>query len=173
MEISMIVAIGNDGQIGLNNSLLWHIKEDLQNFKKTTLGRHILMGRRTYESIGRPLPGRTSIVLSRKEGSYPEGVLTAKTLKEGLALARERGEKELFIIGGGEIYKESLKLVNKIYLTQVDYSGQADTFFPKLQKDLWHTTSRDSHPAKDKSPAWSFSILKRKSSLVNQQDHAT
>ena len=140
MIVSLIVAQGPKREIGLNNKLLWHISEDLKNFKKITTGKAIVMGRKTFESIGKPLPDRKNIVLTRdKNFSYPGiDVITDPLMAFDLALEfNDSDESELVIIGGAEIYNIYLPFVQKIYLTEVDYKGEADAYFPELDRSQW------------------------------------
>lgn len=165
MKLSMIAAIGKHGQIGKNNKLLWHIPNDLQNFKKLTLNHHIIMGRKTYESIGKPLPNRTSVVLTSKE-LKEDGIFTCKSINEAITFCEKRNEEEAFIIGGGELYKKTVDIVDRIYLTKVYYDGEADTFFPILKTTDWLIIEEVDHKEiiKDdgtKIPAWQFCILER------------
>ena len=127
MKISMIVAYGKNWEIGLNNEMLWHISEDFKNFKTITSGHHILMGRKTFESIGKPLPNRISIVLSNS-GFKHEGVHTFNDIQEAFNFTRESAEEELFIIGGANIYETLFPYVDKMYLSEVDFEGVADAF---------------------------------------------
>lgn len=129
-KISIICCIGKNLAIGKNNKLLWNIPEDLQHFRKITAGHVVIMGRKTYESIGRPLPNRLNIVLTHDPFKVTEGVLFASSLEEALKMASENEKQEIFIIGGGQIYKEAMPLVDKLYLTIVDDSPEADTYFP-------------------------------------------
>lgn len=160
MRISLIAAIGQQGQIGLNNELLWHIREDLINFKKVTLGHHILMGRKTFQSIGKPLPKRQNIVVSRS-GLELAGIKQVSSLTEGFELAASEGEQELFVIGGGDIYRQALPYASKIYLSKVDYTGQADTFFPEYKHLTWTSIYKESH-AEENAMAWTYEILERR-----------
>ena len=140
MIVSLIVAQGPKREIGLNNKLLWHISEDLKNFKKITTGKAIVMGRKTFESIGKPLPDRKNIVLTRdKNFSYPGlDVITDPLMAFDLALEfNDSDESELVIIGGAEIYNIYLPFVQKIYLTEVDYKGEADAYFPEIDRSQW------------------------------------
>ena len=137
MIISVIVAISDNYVIGENNRLLWHLPEDLKHFKKVTTGHTILMGRKTYESIGRPLPNRTNLVLSRQENIAIEGCTVLNDLAKAIRYAAENGETELFIIGGAEIYNISLPLAQRLYLTRVHAHMDGDAFFPKLDFDEW------------------------------------
>ncbi len=130
--ISIIVAIGENREIGKANGLLWHIPEELKRFKQITMGHPIIMGRKTYESIGRPLPGRTNIVISRSHTSVVEqGVIKADSLEEAIKQAMQAaGREEIFIIGGGQIYKQAIGYADKLYLTIVKGKFEADVYFP-------------------------------------------
>jgi dihydrofolate reductase len=129
--ISQIVVIGKNKAIGCKNRLLWNIPEDMARFKKITTGHPIVMGRKTYESIGRPLPGRTNIIISRNKDLEIKGCLTTDSLESALKIAKESpGSDEIFIIGGGQIFEESLGISDKLYLTVVDDEPPADTYFP-------------------------------------------
>ena len=131
--ISIIAAIGKKRELGLNGKLLWHIKEDLQNFKRITMNHHVIVGRKTFESIGK-LPGRFPIVLTTQE-NYKGNCIVASNLTEAINLTGD--DTEIFIIGGGEIYAQALYLTDTIYLTEVDYEGEADTFFPDISTYSW------------------------------------
>ncbi len=137
MLISIIAAMGRNRAIGYKNTLPWRLPADLQRFKQLTLGHHILMGRKTYESIGRPLPGRTSIIITRQPNFQAEGCLIAHSLDEAIALAKSRGEQEVFIIGGAEIYAQALSVADRMYLTMVEAEPEADAFFPEYDENLW------------------------------------
>ena len=139
MAINTIVAMSKNQVIGVNGDLPWRLPEDLKRFKTLTMGHPIIMGRHTFESIGRPLPGRTNIILSRQTNYAPQGVIMAHDKDEAIAAAsKAAGNEEIFIIGGGHIYKEFLDKTERFYLTLVDRQIQGDTFFPKLnwQKDF-------------------------------------
>jgi dihydrofolate reductase len=148
--ISMIVAIARNHAIGRNNQLLWHIPEDLKYFKKVTSGHTVIMGRKTWESIGRPLPNRRNIVVSRglaqqAHNSLPDGVEVYDSLEKALSAAKAGTDTEVFIIGGGEIYRMALPLTHKIYLTIVGQTiDHADTFFPEIDYSQWNTTEKES-----------------------------
>ena len=130
--INIIVAMGKNREIGAANDLLWRLSSDLKRFKELTMGHPIVMGRKTYESIGRPLPGRTSIVITRQPDFGPEGVVVVDSLERALQAAREL-DSEVFVIGGGEIYAQALPRADRVYLTKVLAEfPQADTFFPEL-----------------------------------------
>ncbi|MBI9099394.1 MAG: dihydrofolate reductase [Spirochaetaceae bacterium] len=161
MILSIIVAMGNNRQIGKDNKLLWHISDDLKNFKKLTLGHHILMGRKTYESIGRPLPGRTTIIMSRNPEYSARGCKVVSSFEEAATIAEAAGDNELFICGGEKIYKNLLAQTDRFYLSYVDYDGQADAFFPQFSiKDL-KLIEEVRHEKTDKAPKWVYKVLER------------
>ncbi|MEX0931697.1 MAG: dihydrofolate reductase [Candidatus Paceibacterota bacterium] len=129
--VSMIVALGKETRvIGKGNELIWRIGSDLKRFKQLTMNHPIIMGRKTYESIGRPLPGRTSIVISRNANFAPAGVVVVPSPEDALAYARTIESQEIFIIGGGEIYKQLLPATSRLYLTLIESDEQGDTYFP-------------------------------------------
>jgi dihydrofolate reductase len=166
MKISMIVAYGKNWEIGLNNEMLWHISEDFKNFKTITSGHHILMGRKTFESIGKPLPNRTSLVLSNS-GFEHEGVHTFSDVQEAFNFARESAEEELFIIGGANIYETLFPYVDKMYLSEVDFEGVADAFLKPIDFSTWDLLEEKSYDeilehGKIKSPAWKFKVWVKK-----------
>ena len=133
--VSIIVAIAQNGTIGDKNSLLWHIKEDMRFFRTTTSGHAVIMGRKTFESLGsKPLPKRTNIVITRADRNF-EGALTAHSLEEAVAMAE--GDDEIFIIGGAQIYAEALKLADRMYITRVEHDYDGDTAFPEIDFSQW------------------------------------
>ena len=138
MIISLIVAMNTQGGIGLDGGLPWHLSSDLKRFKKITMGHHLVMGRKTYESIGRPLPGREMIILTRQENFQIEGCQTTQTMAAALDIARNNGDNEVFIIGGGEVFRQALPVADRIYLTEVQAKTKADTYFPPLNYDEWN-----------------------------------
>ncbi len=140
MIVTLLAAMDQNHGIGYQNRLPWRLSADLKHFKAITMGHHLIMGRKTYESIGRLLPGRTMIVLSRQADyarQLPEGSLLARSLEEALELAEKQGESEVFVIGGGEIFRQALRLADRIYLTRVQAAVQADTFFPGFEEGEW------------------------------------
>lgn len=141
MTISIIVAKAHNNAIGKDNCLLWHIPEDLKRFKALTMGHPIIMGRKTFESIGRPLPGRRNIVISRNFRF--DGVEIAPSLDDALMMCRD--EEEIFITGGGQIYRQSMDIADKLYVTDVDQNPDADTYFPEIDYSKWEETSREEH----------------------------
>ncbi len=163
MIISSIVAMNARRIIGLNNQIPWYLPADLKFFKKTTQGHHILMGRKCFESIGNPLPGRTNIIVTRDPYFIVSNCLIAHSIEEGILLAKKNGEQELFIIGGGEIYNQSMPYWNKLYLTIVDYSGPGDTYFPEIQLSEWNLLSEERHDKDEKNAyPYSFQIFEKK-----------
>ncbi|TDG94159.1 dihydrofolate reductase [Cardinium endosymbiont of Culicoides punctatus] len=135
MIISIIVATSLNGVIGKENALLWHMPADLRAFKSKTIGHYILMGSRTFHSIGRVLPGRTTIVVSTKMDQSVKDYHVVRSIEDGLFSAKNQGESELFVIGGGEIYAQTLPLAHKIYLTKIHTNVTGDTYFPTLGKE--------------------------------------
>ena len=144
-RITLIVARAANGVIGLNNSLPWHLPEDLRHFKATTLGHVLVMGRRTFESIGRALPGRRTLVLTRDNAWASPGCERAASLEAALALAGEA--TEVFIAGGGEIYRATLNRADRAIITEIDLTPEGDAFFPALDPAQWLLQSRQSHVA--------------------------
>ena len=143
--VSLIVAMAENGVIGREGSLPWHLGEDLKRFKATTMGKPILMGRKTYESIGRALPGRMNIVLTRDEKWSAPGVVAVRSVAEALALAGEAAE--LMVIGGAQVYRSMLPRARRIYLTQLHAQIEGDTYFPAFDRSQWREVERDAHPA--------------------------
>jgi dihydrofolate reductase len=163
MIISAIVAVSKNLVIGKDNQIPWYLPADLGYFKRTTLGHHIIMGRNSFRSIGRPLPNRTNIVISRDPFFTADGVLIAHSIEEALGMAYDNGETEAFIIGGGEIYRQSLDLCDRVYLTEVDIHTDGDVFFPALDPEEWQESWHEAH-APDAKNEWAyvFRILDRK-----------
>lgn len=142
--ITLISAIGKNNEIGKDNQLLWHLPNDLKRFKKLTTDHPIIMGRKTYESIGRPLPNRTNIVVSRKDNWFEEGILIVPSLKEAIKHAKKINEN-IYIIGGANIYEQTIDLADRLEITQVDFSADADAFFPKIDEKIWQKTDEEPH----------------------------
>jgi dihydrofolate reductase len=163
MIVSLIVAVDNNGGIGIHGRLPWRLSSDLQRFKKLTMGHHLIMGRKTYESIGRPLPGRITIVVSRNPDYRLDGCLVALSLEEALRIAEQRGEQEVFVIGGGEIFQEVMNRADRIYLTRVITVLEADTYFPAFRTDEWEVVESSFQFADEKNEfASTFTLLYRK-----------
>ena len=160
MTISIIVAIAENNAIGKNNQLLWHMPNDLKHFKEITSGRTIIMGRKTFDSVGRPLPKRRNIVVTRQDIEIP-GCEVVKSIDEGLALCA--GEDEVFTGGGAEIYRQAMDKTDRIYLTIIHKEFDADTFFPEIDYSQWNEVSRERHEPDEKNPLpYSFITLERR-----------
>lgn len=163
MITSIIAAVDRNMGIGKDNKLPWHLSEDLKRFKNLTMGHHMIMGRKTFESIGRPLPGRVSIVLSRRPEFFVDGVIKVRSFDDALRIAKDAGESEVFVLGGGEIFEQALPVTDRIYLTRVAGNVDADTFFPLLQSKDWDERFVSSHPVDEKNEyPHTFYILERK-----------
>lgn len=147
--ISIIVAIAENNVIGANNQLIWHISDDLKRFKVLTTGHHIIMGRKTFESIGKPLPMRTNIIVSRNPSYKIEGCIVVPSLEAAIELSAN--ETEVFIIGGGELYKQAMPLAKNLYLTKVHKVFEGDTFFPKIDLKEWKILSLEGVRIDEKS----------------------
>jgi len=160
--VSLIVAMDEQGGIGKDGQIPWHLSADLKRFKALTMGHHLIMGRITCESIGRALPGRTSIVLSRAADFRYPSCLIVDSLEDALDLAESRGESEVFIIGGGQIYSLALPFADRIYLTLVHVQINCDVLFPKIDKSQWAEVERVFHPVDEKNQYSStFQLLER------------
>ena len=133
--------------IGVNNTLPWHLSEDLKHFKSLTTGHTIIMGRKTYESIGRPLPNRRNIVISRNSNTSYEGVEVVYSLEDAFSISTN--DKEVFVIGGSNIYEQALSFVDQLYITEIKKSFLGDAFFPEINKQIWIEYSRDDHVTND------------------------
>lgn len=161
-RLALIVAVADNGVIGRDNGLPWHLPEDLRYFKRITMGKPIVMGRKTFESIGRALPGRTNIVISRNEQFAPDGVVLAASLDEALVLARqladEQGVGEAVIIGGAQIYALALPRADRLYVTRVHATPEGDTLLPPVDWAQWAETSCKRNTASDDNP-YDFSFV--------------
>jgi dihydrofolate reductase len=140
-NLSVIVAVAKNNVIGINNTLPWHLPEDLKRFRALTTGHYIIMGRKTYESLGRLLPERTTVIVTRNKDYKLEGALIAHSLEEAVALCKS--DDEAFLIGGAELYLDGLKLANKLYITDVVLNVEGDAFFPELDLNKWQEISRE------------------------------
>lgn len=162
MKISLVVAASLNHAIGKNNSLLWSLPNDMKFFKQTTWAMPVLMGRKTWESLGKPLAGRLNIVITRQDGWKQAGVETATSLTAAVNLAAAEGYKECFVIGGGEIYQEALPIADTVYLTRVETNVEGDTFFPVLDEKEWMLQESNAFPADEKHAfAYRFETWKR------------
>ena len=142
MSLTLVVAIDAQRGIGVDNKLPWHLPEDLAHFKRVTLGHPIIMGRKTFDSIGRPLPGRRNIVVTRNAGWRHEGVEAVGSLEAAIALA---GDEEASIIGGAQIFEAALPLAERMIVTEIDHVFACDTFFPEIDPEVWVETARERH----------------------------
>lgn len=142
-RLAIIAAVARNGVIGVDNRLPWHLPEDLKHFKRLTLGHHLIMGRRTYESIGRPLPGRVTIILTRDPDYRAEGCLTAGSIEAALKACGD--DPEVFVVGGAELYAQLLPLVGRLYLTEIDADFAGDAFFPTFDRMQWLEVAREPH----------------------------
>ncbi len=147
--ISIIVAVADNGVIGDKNSLLWHISEDLRNFKRVTTGHPVVMGRNTYLSLGRPLPGRTNVVVSRTAGEI-EGCRVVRSLEEAFALFP--ADEEVFVIGGAQIYAQTIGMADRLYITRVEHDYEGDTSFPVWNRSQWRLVSDERFERGEKYP---------------------
>lgn len=161
MIVSVVVAIAENNAIGKDNQLLWHLPADLKHFKQITTSHTIIMGRKTYDSIGKPLPNRRNIVITRNEGLQIPGTEVTGNIEDALALCT--GEEEVFIIGGAELYRSTMDIVDRIYLTMVHEHYVADAFFPEIDFSRWEETNVEKHlPDEKNRVAYTFSTLSRK-----------
>ncbi len=147
MTVTMLAAVARNGVIGRDGRMPWHLREDLEHFKHVTMGHVLVMGRRTYESVGRPLPGRTTVVVTRDgdwspPGGRPDGVVVATSLSSALRVAGEI-DQQVYVVGGGQVYAESIASVDELLISWVDAEPEGDTFFPDVAWDDWTAVSRD------------------------------
>lgn len=162
MIVSCIVATAKNNVIGKDNDIPWYLPADLKYFKKTTLEHHIIMGRNCYRSIGKPLPKRTNVILTRDPYFISSSCLVAHSVEEALTMAFENGEKEAFIIGGGQIYEQSIKFWDKLYLTEVDLEVDGDVFFPDIDMGEWELVWEEFHEKDEKNEYnYTFKVYQR------------
>jgi dihydrofolate reductase len=146
--IIIIAAVAENNALGKNNDLLWHLPKDFKRFKEITSGHYIIMGRKTFESFPKPLPNRTHIVISRQKDFHPEGCVVVENLEKAIAACPK--EEDLFIIGGGEIYSQSIHLADQLDITRVHHSFDADVYFPKIDPEFWELTTETFNPKDEK-----------------------
>ena len=162
MTISLVVAAATNNAIGKDGKLPWHLPNDMKHFKNITWGMPVVMGRKTFESLGKALPGRKNIVISRQTGLKVDGVITVKSIDDAMFVARETDAKEVMVIGGGEIYQTLFEKARRIYLTRVEAEPEADTFFPSLKPNEWHLVSQQNYEADEKNDYnYSFQVWDR------------
>lgn len=158
MKLSLIVAIAENHVIGNNNELIWHLPADLKMFRRLTTGHPIIMGRKTFDSIGKPLPNRTSVVITRNTDLTIEGCVMVNSLEEATLEAQKIETAEAFIIGGAAIYELAIDLVDTMYVTEIHHSFEGDAFFPSINKDTWKEVAREKH-FKDEKHAYDFDFV--------------
>jgi dihydrofolate reductase len=159
MRVALIVAAADNDVIGRDNHLPWHLPDEFRHFKRTTLGHHVIMGRRTWESQGcKPLPKRTNVVVTSQPGYVAEDARVAASLHEALELARAAGDEEAFVIGGTRLFAEALPLADRLYLTRVHAEPEGDTVFPSFDADDWRVVAREEHAA-DARHEHAFTIM--------------
>ncbi len=160
-RIALIAAVARNGVIGRDGDMPWRISADLKYFKSTTMGKPIIMGRKTFESIGKALPGRPNIVVTRRASFAADDVEVAGGLDQALAVAAAYDSEEVMVIGGGQIYTTALPLAERLYLTEVHMEADGDVVFPAIDRARWREVSRDDHAAEGDTPAFSFVTLDR------------
>ncbi|MCB0396037.1 MAG: dihydrofolate reductase [Flavobacteriales bacterium] len=161
MELSFIVAVAENNVIGQDNQLPWHLPADLKYFKKITTGHTIIMGRKTYESIGKPLPNRRSVIVTRQTGYEASGCTVVASIAEALDLCSD--EQEVFLIGGAELYSHAMDRADKLYITHIHHTIQGDRYFPEITKNTWKEIEREDCSADEKNPYdYSFVVYKRR-----------
>lgn len=157
MLISAIAALTRNRVIGKDNQIPWYLPADLKFFKRTTQGHHIIMGRKNYQSIGKPLPKRTNVVITRDPFFISTGCVVVHSIEEALKVAQDNGEEEAFIIGGGQIYEQAMPYVQRLYLSEIDVELDGDVFFPEIDYDNWKVVDEDFH-APDERNAYPFTV---------------
>ena len=165
LPLSLIAALGENRVIGVDNSMPWHLPADFKYFKATTLGKPIIMGRKTWDSLGRPLPGRLNLVVSRQTGLQLEGAEVFASLDAAVARAQawavEQGVSEVMLSGGAQLYTQGLADADRMYLTRVGLSPEGDAWFPEFDQAQWTLVSNEPHAAEDGKPAFSFEVWER------------
>jgi dihydrofolate reductase len=153
--VILIAAVAENNALGKDNQLLWHLPDDFKRFKQLTTGHHIIMGRKTFESFPKPLPNRTHVIITRQKNYHPEGCLVADSIEKALEISPK--DEDVFVIGGGEIYNLALPLADKIDVTKVHTTLDADTFFPEIDPKIWKLASEEYHP-KDEKHLYDFTF---------------
>jgi dihydrofolate reductase len=168
LRISILVAMASNRVIGQKNALPWHLPADLKHFKALTMGHGIIMGRKTYESIGRPLPGRLNVIITRQKNYQVAGTIVVHSIDEALQVCKidKAINGESFIIGGAELYQQTLALCHRMYITEIQQCFNGDTFFPKFDCDEWVEATREKHASNNGSQlAYHFVVLNRKTGI--------
>jgi dihydrofolate reductase len=164
MRKSIIVAVDQNNGIGYQNQMPWHLPAELKRFRQLTMGHYLIMGRKTFESIGKPLPGRTTIIVTRNPSYQAEGCLVAHSLGGAIQLANTANADEVFVCGGQSIYREALEEAERLYLTRIHADYQTDISFPACDQTAWEEISSEFHPSDEKNPSpFTFFIYDRRS----------
>lgn len=160
--VSIIAAVASNGVIGRQGDLPWHMPTDLRRFKRLTMGHHLVVGRKTWDEVGKPLPGRIMVVVTRDRSFRPEGATVVHSVDAALSAAR--GDDEVFIAGGGEIYRQALPLADRLYITRIHAHVEGDTVFPEIDENEWHVIDREDYDADERNPyPFSFLVYERRS----------
>ena len=163
MIFSIIAAVSDNNVIGKNNDLVWHMPADMKYFKQTTTGHWVIMGRKTFESFGKPLPNRTHIIITRDQNYIYPGVFVVHSIDEAFKKVQESSDEEAFVLGGAEIYKQCINEVDRLYITEIKETFDGDTFFPKIDKNIWKEVSRqDFAPDEKNKYPYAFVIYEKK-----------
>jgi len=164
MRLSILVAMAKNRVIGKNNALPWHLPADLKHFKALTMGHPVIMGRKTYESIGRLLPGRTNIIVTRQKAYQVAGAITVNSIDDALKVCQAGvdGNNEVFLIGGAELYRQTLERCNRIYITEIQQDFDGDTFFPAFNLEEWKEITREKHFSEDRILDYHFVVFNHK-----------
>ena len=158
MKVIIMAAVARNRVIGKDNDLVWHLPADLKHFKETTSGHYVIMGRRTYESISKALPNRVNIVVTRNPQYNAKDCVLSGNLEEAIEYARKAGQSKVFILGGGDIYRQAMEFADAIYLTEIHSDFEGDTFFPELDRKLWREIRREDH-APDERNHYPYSFV--------------
>lgn len=165
MIISLIAAMGKNRVIGKDNQMMWHLPKEFKYFKQTTMGHCIVTGRKNFEATGRPLPGRTNIIVTRNLDYKVDGCVVVHSIEEAISYAKEKGETELFICGGGQIYKDTIAMADKIYLTYVDFESEGEVFFPEFDESKFNKSLVTELEKSDDNPyPWKAYLFSKKES---------
>jgi dihydrofolate reductase len=163
LRISLIAAVAKNGVIGRGGKLLWDLPDDRRFFERTTRGHHVLMGRKTYQETGAPLPDRHNVVLTRQQQFFAQGCVVVHSFRSALQVARGAGETEAFVIGGGELYRQALLLAHTLYVTRLEQRFTGDTHFPEIDPVQWVEVAREYHPADERHACgFAFTTLVRR-----------
>ncbi|WP_299754418.1 dihydrofolate reductase [uncultured Pontibacter sp.] len=161
--IAIVVAAAENNVIGKDNDLIWYLPADLKHFKRLTMGHPMIMGRKTYEAIGKPLPGRTSIIITSQIDYHADGCIVVHSLEEAIAKGKELDAEQVSIIGGANVYRQALPYTDKVYLTRVHHTFDGDAYFPELPENKWQVVEQEQHEPDEKNKySYTFLTLERK-----------